>query len=162
MKQLLTVLLFALGLNLTAHAQNQPEKLSKEELAVWQTFVENAGMGTQLEGMRNLIIPSIRQNYPDMPPKLIEEMSNELHRSIQDFTVNYVIPCYRKHFTLNEIKQINAFYQTPVGKKMKEKTPVISQELLTDMQEWQNKLRPKIADIISRYQAEKNQKPKVN
>lgn len=162
MKQLLTVLLFALGLNLTAHAQNQPEKLSKEELAVWQTFVENAGMGTQLEGIRDLITTSLRQSAPDMSPKLAEELSEELHKSIQKFIVAYVIPCYRKHFTLADIKQINAFYQTPVGKKMKEKAPVISKEVMGSIQEWQNEIGPKINDIISRYQAEKNQAPKAN
>lgn len=162
MKQLLTALLFALGLNLAVHAQNQPEKPSKEELEIWKTFIENAGMGAQLEGIRDLITTSLRQNAPDMPPKLAEELSEELHKSIQQFIVTYVIPSYRKHFTLEEIKQINAFYQTPVGKKMKEKTPLISQEMIANMQEWNKELTPKINDIVSRYQAEKNQTPKTN
>lgn len=35
------------------------------------------------------------------------------------------IPIYTKHFTVDEIKQLTALYQSPLGKKMLEKMPLI-------------------------------------
>ena len=37
-----------------------------------------------------------------------------------------LVPIYKKHFTIDEIKNIIAFYQTETGKKLAQKNGVIS------------------------------------
>lgn len=47
-----------------------------------------------------------------------------------------------EHFSHEEIKEILAFYETPVGKKMQEKTPIITEQSMEYSQKMQYKLMP--------------------
>ena len=50
---------------------------------------------------------------------------------------------YRKHFSLDELRQISAFYATPVGKKMISIAPEFMQEAMATVQtpEMQGKIQ---------------------
>ena len=63
-------------------------------------------------------IPAIAKAFGDTlrDPKMMDELFAE------------VAPLYARHFTVAEIKELNAFYKTPLGKKMIELTPQIAQE----------------------------------
>jgi uncharacterized protein len=42
-----------------------------------------------------------------------------------------VAAVYARNFTADELRQVTAFYRTPVGQKMLEKLPAITQESMT-------------------------------
>jgi hypothetical protein len=72
------------------------------------------------------IIPEAPDEYWDLVLK--EFSGGEL--------VQLIIPIYDRHFSHEEIKDIIKFYETPTGKKMVEKLPLITQESMNAGQQW--------------------------
>jgi hypothetical protein len=64
------------------------------------------------------MVPGVAQSVSKVfnDPALIEEMINEM------------VPLYANNYTTAEIKQLTAFYQTPVGRKMMTLAPKLSAE----------------------------------
>jgi len=50
------------------------------------------------------------------------------------------VPVYAKYYTHDEIKQFIKFYESPLGKKMVETTPLIMNETMVIGQKWGEKL----------------------
>ncbi len=74
-------------------------------------FFTASGQEAQLvEGMQT-ILPMLRQMSKDMP----EELFRELTRT--DKVADTVIPIYRRHFSEEEMRELIAFYKTPIGTK---------------------------------------------
>jgi len=74
-------------------------------------FFTASGQEAQLvEGMQS-ILPAFRQIAKDMP----EDLFRELTRT--DNIAGSVIPIYRKYFSEEEIRELIAFYKTPIGSK---------------------------------------------
>ena len=68
------------------------------------------------------------------------------------------MPIYDKHFTHDDIKGLIAFYQTPLGSKLIEKLPAITQESMTIGMEWGEEVAGKvIAKLEERKQKEEEQ-----
>lgn len=55
-----------------------------------------------------------KSEYPEVPQKFWETFAAELK---PDDLIKEMIPIYNKYFTNEEIKQLIAFYKTPVGQK---------------------------------------------
>ncbi len=91
--------------------------------------------------MNQMLIP-MKQAIPDVPDEfwtkfLAKVDANEL--------VELIVPIYAKHFTHDEIKQLLAFYQTPLGQKMIANQPAIMQESMEAGQEWGGQLGRQVA-----------------
>ncbi len=50
--------------------------------------------------------------------------------------ITAIVPIYKKHFTQAEVKEMIKFYTSPIGKKMAQKLPVITQEAMAGTQGW--------------------------
>lgn len=61
---------------------------------------------------------------------------------------NLIVPIYAKHFTQEEIQGLIAFYDTPLGKKMITKMPIIQQESMKAGQKWGEDLSKKVLKEI--------------
>ncbi|MCX6219801.1 MAG: DUF2059 domain-containing protein [Bacteroidia bacterium] len=64
-------------------------------------------------------------------------------------SVLLLIPVYKKHFTQEEVKAIVAFYETPAGKKLAEKTPMVTMESMQLSQTWAMSLMGKIQAYLN-------------
>lgn len=53
---------------------------------------------------------------------IFEEMFAEL--------INTMVPIYQNHFSIQDLKDGIQMYKTPIGKKIAEKTPLITQEIM--------------------------------
>ncbi len=71
------------------------------------------------------MLVSMKSQYPQVPQKAWDSFQAELK---PDDLLNEVIPIYSKYYSNEEIKQIIAFYQTPVGKKTITVLPQLTQE----------------------------------
>ena len=101
-----------------------------------------AKLGTQM--MTN-IVASYKQNYPAATTEFWDAFMKEADIS-QLF--EQIIPVYDQNFTDNDIQQLIAFYQTPVGKKMIEKMPVIMQQSMQIGSEWGKQLSEKVIEQL--------------
>jgi hypothetical protein len=81
--------------------------------------------------MMPAMLAAFRRQSPNLPEetyKLVEQMlSDEMRKELPQMTIiNAQI--YANHFTLDELKAIDAFYQTPAGQKIVSETPKIFRE----------------------------------
>jgi hypothetical protein len=54
--------------------------------------------------------------------------------------VDMVVPIYARHFTQEELEQLLAFYQSPIGKRFVEEQPLLVRESMEMGAEWGRKL----------------------
>jgi len=74
--------------------------------------------------------PEIERDYEAMMP-MVAEAFTPYYASM----VDGIAAIYATNFTADELRQIEAFYRQPVGQKMLEKMPVVSQQALAVGQE---------------------------
>lgn len=79
-----------------------------------------------------------------IPEEFWTEMDSELNKMNGDDLVTMMLPVYQKHMTEADLKGIIAFYESPVGRKYAEKTPLITQESMAAGQEWGKKIGERI------------------
>jgi hypothetical protein len=58
------------------------------------------------------------------------------------------IPVYNKYYTHDEIKQLIIFYESPLGKRLVEVTPLLTQETMTIGQKWGSDLGKDIVNDL--------------
>jgi len=95
------------------------------------------------------MLPALKKMVPDAPEKFWQDFMAEV--SPNDL-VNMVIPIYQKHLTQKEIHDINAFYDTPAGKKLIRVQPYIVQESMAAGQIWGQNIAQK---VITKYKKQK-------
>jgi hypothetical protein len=75
--------------------------------------------------------------FPDVPEEFWSEMSKFVN---QNELIELIIPIYDKYFTANEIDELIDFYETDLGQKLIEKTPMITNDSMLIGQEWGTQL----------------------
>jgi len=105
------------------------------------------GAGNMSIQMMNQMIPALKKMIPDAPDTFWKDIMAEVN---PDSMENMVIPIYQKHFSEKDIKAINAFYDTPAGKKFIRVQPAIMQESMAIGQQWGRQLAGKILDKYQR------------
>ena len=74
-------------------------------------FFTASGQESQaIEGMKAML-PALRHMAKDIPDDLFRELTRT------DTIAGSVIPIYRKYFSEEEIRELIAFYKTPIGSK---------------------------------------------
>ncbi|GJM35364.1 MAG: hypothetical protein DHS20C18_43650 [Saprospiraceae bacterium] len=78
--------------------------------------------------------------YPTVSAEIWTEFEKEfLNTSLTDL-VEMLVPVYIKYMTKEDLEEVIAFYQTPVGKKFAKSTPMITQESMQVGQQWGTKI----------------------
>jgi uncharacterized protein len=76
----------------------------------------------------------------NVPQEVWNDMEKEFLATSMDELVKMLTPVYEKHLTKADLQKLIDFYQTPVGVKFAEKTPLIMQESMQVGQEWGMKI----------------------
>ncbi len=75
--------------------------------------------------------PEVEKDFDAFAPALLDTMSARL----PEFAAEIVL-IYARNFTPEEMHQMTAFYRTPVGQKLLEKLPTVTQESMRAGQAW--------------------------
>lgn len=105
-------------------------------------LMEVTGAGDIGVQMMNQMIAAFKQGDQQVPDKFWTDFMSEVD---PNELVEMCVPSYEKHFTHAEIRELLAFYETPLGKKLIKTQPVIMQECMIAGQEWGRKLGERIA-----------------
>ena len=106
------------------------EPASKESV---RALMNKTGAGDVGKQMLKQMIPALKQMIPDAPEKFWTDVMAETNANEM---IELVIPVYQKHLNAQDIKQLNAFYDSPVGKKLVSAQPAIMQETMMLGQKW--------------------------
>jgi hypothetical protein len=139
--RLWVALLLVLSLGVAAQSANPPSPqaiaLAKELIVLkggHQMFDQVVpGVIEQAKDVFLPTNPNLNKELIEVTGKLKLEYANK-----SDELFNEVAKVYAMHFTEQELKEIVAFYKTPLGKKMLAEDPVAIQEGLARAKDWAN------------------------
>ena len=91
----------------------------------------------------NQLIASFKTQMPQVPEAFWTKFQQKMDtREL----INKIIPIYDKYYTIEDLKAVNAFYETPAGQKVLSTLPQIMQESMKVGQEWGQKMGKQAAD----------------
>lgn len=85
-----------------------------------------------------------RAGNPGVPPAFWDRLLTEARAHRADLEAA-VIPIYARHFSDSELRQLIAFYQTPIGQKFVAEQPALLKESMQAGQEWGRQLGTRVA-----------------
>ncbi len=90
----------------------------------------SGGLAT-VDTMVPQIIGMMKQQSPSVSEATWNAVMEKAKQFFSDNLVKVYVPIYQKHLTLDDLKKIVAFYESPVGKKLGAVTPAITMEGMT-------------------------------
>jgi hypothetical protein len=104
-----------------------------------------SGTDKMADQMMNAMIPQLKQLVPGIPDAFWVKFREKLN---VDDLLYACIPVYNKYYTHNEISQLIAFYESPIGKKVVETAPILTQETMAIGQKWGERLGQDIVNEL--------------
>lgn len=95
----------------------------------------SGGLAT-VDTMVPQIIGMMKQQSPSVSEATWNAVMEKAKQFFSDNLVKVYVPIYQKHLTLDDLKKIVAFYESPVGKKLGAATPAITMEGMTAGQQF--------------------------
>ena len=77
-----------------------------------------------------------------------ESDKEEFTKDVMGSLIDLLVPVYKKHFSEQDLKDAIEMYETPIGKKISEKTPIIAQETMQASMQWGMELSQKMQKYI--------------
>ncbi len=134
------------------------ETPSPEAMTAARSLVTTMKLGDQyrallpgiLLGLRRAVTqdrPEIERDFDAMTATIVDTFSPYYNRMLDDAAT-----IYASNFTVDELHQIEAFYRQPVGQKLLEKSPAITQQSLQISQDVSRKaaeaLRARLTEAL--------------
>lgn len=138
MKKLLIIAFVLIAVS--AQAQTQ----SKTYPATLKKFLEINGSMETFQTAIGAMMGQFKNMYSSVPTDVWTEFEKEFSATSMDDLVGMIAPVYEKHLSEADLNEIIKFYNTPVGKKLAAKTPVITQESMAVGQAWGMKIAEKV------------------
>ena len=143
----LPTLLFALAFAVATPALAQaPKPVDSAALAQAKVFMEKSGSAALSQQMVNGVLmaqkAALEQANPGKTAEIAEViglMQAEFAKQIPTM-IDAMAGVYAQHFTKDELTQVTAFYDSPVGRKMVKEMPQILSESMTVAQTFGQKI----------------------
>ena len=129
--------------NVVAEEMPDPAAVSKRadiKRLMEMTDVSNLGMQ-----IMNRMIFTMKQGRSETHEKFWTDFMAEVN---PNDLIDMIIPIYDKYFTHEEIEQLIAFHESPIGKKMIKVQPQIMMESMAAGEEWGKKLVQKAMEKL--------------
>lgn len=153
MKKIFFLFFLTLTFSLAGIAQDKTSDLKK--------LLELMDVENTIENKFNSMIPVLKQQVSsqfqdagskDKFEKYIDFMMEETKELSKKLAGEEMLSIYDKHFSHQEIKDLIKFYESPTGKKILEKTPQISADMMQAMTtkylpQFQERLRTKLEEL---------------
>ena len=118
-------------------AQDAAPKIDDAKVAVATRILEETHAQDTMSKMVDLLIPTmiarLRQRSPNLTDdqtKIISDNLSEEMKASMPKMAAVQARVWAEHFSLDELKQIESFYQTPLGQKLIVENPKIAAEIL--------------------------------
>lgn len=137
-----------LSLALLIMASNAFAQENKEYTNTLSKMLEVSGSQEMFKAMLGQMTAMYKQQNSTVPEAVWNEIDVELaSTSLQELTT-MLSPIYQQHLSIEDLEGAIAFYNTPIGKKLAEKTPLISAQSMQVGQQWGIKLGAEITKLM--------------
>lgn len=142
MKLSILTVLFALVTTLSFGQANDTYKSTLKKMM--QVTGSEVAFKTALDQM----ITMFKQQRSNAPGEFWDEFATEINKDAFGKLTELMVPVYQKHLTEADLRELIAFYETPVGKKFAEKAPLITREAMIAGQEWGRQIGEKVTNKL--------------
>ena len=102
----------------------------------------------EAQGTLDTFNSTIDQMSEIMGNQIEEEKIKPLMDEMLSGLIDALVPVYQKHLSIQDLKDGIGMYQTPIGKKIAEKSPLITQETMGVSMEWGMQFSSKIQELM--------------
>lgn len=104
-------------------------------------LLEVTGSGKLGVQVVNQMIATYKAEVPSAPSDFWDEFSKEIN---PEGLIDLLVPIYAKHYTDEEIAALLKFYKSPIGQKVIEKMPLITQDSYQAGTQWGKAIGEKV------------------
>jgi len=141
MKNNLVVLLVLLLIGVSVSAQSDEEYTT----ALNEMF-KVSGSAETYNAAIDQMFQLFQNQYTDLEDLQWEELKKEFQGEAYESLKVLLLPVYKKHLTLEDLKGAIAFYKSPAGVNLAKSTPLITQESMLIGQQWGMQIGEKFAE----------------
>lgn len=127
----------------------QTDSTAEDYSGALKRMFDASGTAEVFEVAVTSMIESQKIQYSEIPDEFWSEFEREMTQNSMNDLIEKLIPVYEKHLTAQDLETITNFYRSPVGQKLAEKTPLITQEAMQVGQVWGMEIGTKIVEKIS-------------
>lgn len=138
----------------TTTATPAPVDPAKE--AAIREMIQKSGMTKTMRLVMDRMFGAFKAQNASLPPEFWQRIESEMD---MDDLVTQLIPVFAQYYSLDDLKAINAFYDSPAGRHMIEIQPQITNQSMQIGQQWGRKLGEKIVAEIEAEQAKSSTPP---
>ena len=106
------------------------------------------GAEENFNGVVKQMMIMVKSEKTNIPDNVWKDFEKEFLSTSLDEIVDKLAPIYVKYLTQDDIQKIIEFYQTPAGKKLGEKTTIITRESMKVGQQWGMTISQQIQDKL--------------
>lgn len=153
--KIITLLCVSLALLLTSASGAE---ISREKRAEIDRMLRLTGMEKIMAQMKDQMLGALKTQVTQVPPEMWDRLGKKL--DMAEF-LDQIIALYDKYYTIEDLRAVNAFYSTPVGQKILQTLPQITQESMLIGQAWGQKAgRKALEEARAELDAEAKRNPK--
>ena len=94
-----------------------------------------------------VMVPAQRAANPQIPAAFWDAFLARARRDVHQL-VDSLVPIYAAHFTQAELEELVRFYQSPMGRRLTQMQPLITQESIEVGQRWGAMIGREVADSL--------------
>ena len=121
----------------TSHSQNESYK---------DVLLEYMEVQGSLDSFNNSIDQMSQMMGGQIEADKLKPVMNEMFLSL----VDALVPVYKNHLSIQDLKDGIEMYKTPIGKKIAQKTPLITQEAMNVSMQWGMEFSSKIQELMQK------------
>lgn len=121
----------------TSHSQNESYK---------DVLLEYLEVQGSLDSFNNSIDQMSQMMGGQIEADKLKPIMDEMFLSL----VDALVPVYKNHLSIQDLKDGIEMYKTPIGKKIAQKTPLITQETMNVSMQWGMEFSSKIQELMQK------------
>jgi len=132
-------------------AQSAPDPALTADIEKLLEITKANQIGVQMSSIvSQQVVDGLARQQPDVPPRMVEIVKQVLGEQFArafggpDGMQPKLVAVYAKHFTVQDVRGLIAFYSTDLGKKLIDQTPLLVQESAAVGQEWATQHMPEM------------------
>lgn len=138
---------FALFAGVSPISAQNPD-LTKEYKETLQKILDVSGASSMVDNILPQLMSGLKQSHLQQDETYWKEFAATWKQKIQDKVMEIYVPIYQRYLTLDELKEVVTFYESPVGQKLGKTAPVIMTEAMPSIQQLTMEM---VREIMQKY-----------
>jgi hypothetical protein len=113
--------------------ETAPAPIDPAKEAEIRQLLALTGAEKLVEQMKKQLFAVFRQHATQLPQEFWDRMDQDMDSKK---LLDKMVPLYDKYYSLDDLKALNAFYQTPAGQHLLQNQPLIMKDSMSIGQDW--------------------------